>query len=167
LAEPILPDQFDETVVGLRPLELVVGIPSYNNVSTLGQIIKTAQAGLASYFGDRKALIVNSDGDSNDGTPEAVETVHTGSDMLLRVRYPLEPVHHPAYLFYPSIDPLSGKNRDLEPRQRETLPDAVSAPLQPVLAQISHHAKGRASITCFGKASLSTLSFRAERGISP
>jgi hypothetical protein len=50
LAEPILPDQFDETVVGLRPLELVVGIPSYNNVSTLGQVIKTGQAGLASYL---------------------------------------------------------------------------------------------------------------------
>ncbi|MGA2078209.1 MAG: hypothetical protein ABSH52_32360 [Terriglobia bacterium] len=34
----------------MGPLELVVGIPTYNNVSTIGQVIKTAQAGLASYF---------------------------------------------------------------------------------------------------------------------
>jgi hypothetical protein len=93
LAEAILAEQIEETVEGLGPLELVVGIPSYNNVATIGRVIKTAQAGLASYFGNRKALIVNSDGDSNDGTPEAVEKVHTDSDMLLRVRYPLEPVH--------------------------------------------------------------------------
>ena len=94
MAEAILAEQIEETVEGLGPLELVVGIPSYNNVATIGRVIKTAQAGLASYFGNRKALIVNSDGDSNDGTPEAVEKVHTDSDMLLRVRYPLEPVHH-------------------------------------------------------------------------
>ena len=93
MAEAILAEKIDETVEGLRPLELVVGIPSYNNVSTIGQVIKTAQAGLASYFRDRKALIVNSDGDSNDGTPEAVESLHTDADRLLRVRYPLEPVH--------------------------------------------------------------------------
>ena len=93
MAEAILAEQIEETVEGLGPLELVVGIPSYNNVATIGRVIKTAQAGLASYFGNRKALIVNSDGDSNDGTPEAVEKVHTDSDMLLRVRYPLEPVH--------------------------------------------------------------------------
>ncbi|MGD0128058.1 MAG: glycosyltransferase [Terriglobia bacterium] len=93
MAEAILAEQIEETVEGLGPLELVVGIPSYNNVATIGRVIKTAQAGLASYFGNRKALIVNSDGDSNDGTSEAVEKIHTDSDMLLRVRYPLEPVH--------------------------------------------------------------------------
>ena len=94
MAEAILTEQIEQTVEGLGPLELVVGIPSYNNVSTIGQVVKAAQAGLASYFGNRKALIVNPDADSNDGTPEAVEGSRTeGNDALLRVKYLLEPVH--------------------------------------------------------------------------
>ena len=94
MAEAILAEHIKETVGELGPLEVVVGIPSYNNVATIGEVIKTAQAGLESYFGDRKALIVNSDGDSNDGTQEAVDRANTNSRTLLRVRCPLEPVHH-------------------------------------------------------------------------
>ncbi len=93
LAEAILTEQIEQTVEGLGPLELVVGIPSYNNVSTIGQVVKAAQAGLASYFGNRRALIVNPDADSNDGTAEAVEGARTEGNALLRVKYLLEPVH--------------------------------------------------------------------------
>ena len=94
MAEAILAEHIKEKVGGLGPLDVVVGIPSYNNAATIGQVIRTAQDGLASYYAERKALIVNSDGDSNDGTPEVVEKAHTNSNMLLRVRYPLSPVHH-------------------------------------------------------------------------
>jgi hypothetical protein len=93
LAEAILSAHIEETLGGLGPLELIVGIPTYNNVSTIGLVVKAAQAGLSSYFGNRKALIVNPDGDSQDGTPEAVEQARTEANALMRVKYPLEPVH--------------------------------------------------------------------------
>jgi hypothetical protein len=93
LAEAILTERAKDVLGGLGPLELIVGIPSYNNASTIGFVIKAAQAGLANFFPDRKALIVNSDGGSEDGTPEAVEQAKTDAQALMSVSYPLDPVH--------------------------------------------------------------------------
>ena len=93
MAEATLSEHIEEALEASGPLELIVGIPTYNNVATVGQVVKAAQAGLASYFGDRKALIVDSDGGSEDGTLDAVEQARTDSHALMTVRYPLEPVH--------------------------------------------------------------------------
>ncbi len=94
MTDGILSEHVKEALGGLGPLELIVGIPSYDNASTIGQVVKAAQAGLTNYFPDRKALIVNSDGGSKDGTPEAVEGAKTDAHAPLVVRYPLDPVHH-------------------------------------------------------------------------
>lgn len=94
MAEAILSKHIEGALGGLGRIELVVGIPSYNNASTIGHVIEAAQAGLLNYFPDRKALIVNSDGGSEDGTPEAVAQANTDAHALIRVRYPLDPVHH-------------------------------------------------------------------------
>ena len=93
MAEAILSEHIEEALGGLGPLELIVGIPSYNNVSTIGPVVKAAQAGLANYFGSRKALVVNSDGGSEDGTLGAVEQARTDAHALMMVRHPLDPVH--------------------------------------------------------------------------
>ena len=94
MAEAILSEQIEEAVGGVGPLEVIVGIPTYNNASTIVPVVKAAQAGLANYFGNRKALIVNSDGGSEDGTLEAIERARTDAPGVMLVRYPLEPVHH-------------------------------------------------------------------------
>ena len=93
MAEVTLSEHIEEVLGASAPLELMVGIPTYNNAATVGQVVKAAQAGLANYFGDRKTLIVNSDGGSEDGTLEAVERARTDGHALMTVRYLLEPVH--------------------------------------------------------------------------
>jgi hypothetical protein len=93
LAEAILSEHIKEVLGGSGPLELIVGIPTYNNVATIGQVVKVVQAGLANYFGGRKALIVNPDGGSEDGTLEAVEQARSDAHTLMTVKYPLDPVH--------------------------------------------------------------------------
>ncbi len=52
--------------------DIVVGIPSFNNARTIGHVVRAVQAGLDKYFPDLKAVLVNSDGGSFDGTPEVV-----------------------------------------------------------------------------------------------
>src|SRR5438477_11718332 len=52
--------------------DLVVGIPSYNNARTIGHVVRAASVGLAKYFPQFTAVIINSDGGSKDGTREAV-----------------------------------------------------------------------------------------------
>ena len=53
-------------------IDILVGIASYNNAKTIGHVVKAVDAGLAKYFPDKKAVIVNSDGGSADGTPDIV-----------------------------------------------------------------------------------------------
>ena len=52
--------------------DIIVGIPSFNNARTIGHVVRAVQAGLAKYFPDHKAVIVNSDGGSSDGTMDVV-----------------------------------------------------------------------------------------------
>jgi len=93
LPEEILPERVKEQVAAGGPVEIIVGIPSYNNARTIGHVVLAAQAGLLKYFPDRRALIVNSDGGSKDGTREAVERTQLDARALLLVRHPLYPVH--------------------------------------------------------------------------
>lgn len=57
----------------INTADILVGIPSYNNARTIGHVVRAVQAGLAKYFPERRAVLVDSDGGSNDGTPEIVQ----------------------------------------------------------------------------------------------
>jgi glycosyltransferase involved in cell wall biosynthesis len=94
VAEEILKERVRELIEALGPVEVLVGIPTYNNALTAGHVVMAAEAGLATYFPERKALIVNCDGGSKDGTPEVVERARSDAGSLMAVRYPLDPVHH-------------------------------------------------------------------------
>jgi glycosyltransferase involved in cell wall biosynthesis len=56
--------------------DVVVGIPSYNEVKTIGYVTRMAADGLNDYFGDRRCIIVNCDNRSPDGTKEAFLGAH-------------------------------------------------------------------------------------------
>jgi glucosylglycerate synthase len=56
----------------IGPSDILIGIPSYNNTRTIGHVVKAVSGGLAKYFPDSKAVLVNSDGGSMDGTQHAV-----------------------------------------------------------------------------------------------
>jgi len=59
-----------------KKVSILVGIPSYNNAETISHVAKTASEGIVKYFnGD--GLIVNSDGDSSDGTREVFMSTET------------------------------------------------------------------------------------------
>src|SRR5512147_1675166 len=52
----------------IKTADILVGIPSFNNARTIGHVVRAVQAGLAKYFPDHKAVIVDSDGGSSDDT---------------------------------------------------------------------------------------------------
>src|SRR5919201_3564389 len=58
--------------------DLVVGIPSFRNAATIGHVAKTASEGLRSTFPSLRAVIVNADGGSEDGTTERVRASADG-----------------------------------------------------------------------------------------
>lgn len=52
--------------------DILIGIPSFNNADTIAHVVRAAQAGVTKYFPDARAILVNSDGGSTDGTQEIV-----------------------------------------------------------------------------------------------
>jgi glycosyltransferase involved in cell wall biosynthesis len=80
--------EINDWVEEVKTADILVGIPSYNNARTIGHVVRAVQAGLAKYFPDRKAVLVNSDGGSTDGTMEVVrnEVIEDMSPLLVTHR---------------------------------------------------------------------------------
>jgi hypothetical protein len=89
----VLPPDTLRSIDGLGEIDIVVGIPSFNNARTIGHVLRAAQAGLSKYFPARRAVIVNSDGGSTDGTQDAVRSLTMPPSELLLISHPLYPVH--------------------------------------------------------------------------
>lgn len=62
----------------LGSVDLLVGIPSYNNERTIGHVVRAVVAGLAKHFPSVRAVLVNCDGGSSDRTREIVERTEVG-----------------------------------------------------------------------------------------
>jgi len=89
----MLTEEARRAAAALGRADIVVGIPSYNNARTIGHVVRAAQAGLAKYFPQHSAVILNSDGGSRDGTREAVLNASIEEPRLLLLSTPLLPVH--------------------------------------------------------------------------
>ncbi len=85
-----LPGELLTRLEELGEAEIVVGIPSYNNARTIGHVVRAVSAGLTKYFPERKAVIVNSDGGSKDGTREVVLGAELDGDAVLLVSHPVQ-----------------------------------------------------------------------------
>ena len=90
---PPLEPGVEERLREIGAADVLVGIPSYNNARTIGHVVRAAAAGLAKYFPEQRAVIVNSDGGSSDGTPQVVAAADDTSPKTILVRHPLSVVH--------------------------------------------------------------------------
>jgi hypothetical protein len=88
-----LPPEVERALRDVGQADLLVGIPSYNNARTIGHVVRAATAGLAKHFPDRRAVIINSDGGSKDGTPEAVASAEWSAPATILVSHAVPPVH--------------------------------------------------------------------------
>jgi glycosyltransferase involved in cell wall biosynthesis len=76
----LLPEKIADKFKG-KDYEILVGIPSYNNSSTISRVVRVVDEGIKEYF-NGKGLIVNSDGNSNDGTREVFMSVETLAEKV-------------------------------------------------------------------------------------
>lgn len=77
--------------------DIVVGIPSFNNARTIGHVVRAVQAGLAKYFPSRRAVIVNSDGGSSDGTIDIVQNTAAVDFSAILLHHRVEPISRIAF----------------------------------------------------------------------
>ncbi len=89
----LLSEETSRRVAELGRVDILVGIPSFNNARTIAHVVQAVSAGLTKHFPESRSVIVNSDGGSTDGTREVVaSTEFTALDKLM-VRHRLHPVH--------------------------------------------------------------------------
>ncbi|HEY8656915.1 MAG TPA: glycosyltransferase [Candidatus Limnocylindria bacterium] len=67
-----LDDRMREGIARVGRADILVGIPSYNNAGTIGHVAATVAEGIRRRFPDARAVIVNSDGGSTDGSGDIV-----------------------------------------------------------------------------------------------
>jgi hypothetical protein len=92
--EPVrLPPAVAARLGELGHVDVLVGIPSYNNARTIGHVVRAAAAGVAKHFPGARSVIVNSDGGSKDGTAEAVAAAELPTPSTILVSHALSPAH--------------------------------------------------------------------------
>src|SRR3954449_8171385 len=113
MATSDLPPALRDAVARLGSADIMVGIPSYKNATTIGYVVRAAQAGLVQYFPDLRPVDVNSAAGSPHGTqrvvvetepPDYVERI-----LLVRPTNKLARVS----LTYPEVDGSGGKGAAL------------------------------------------------------
>src|SRR2546422_5583964 len=62
--------------------DIVVGIPSFRNAATIGHVTEAAAEGLRRNFPNMRAVIVNADGGSEDGTRDRVRASADGVPII-------------------------------------------------------------------------------------
>lgn len=81
------PDVFTDDAADLfssyDSVDLLIGIPSFQNAKTIGHVVRAVEAGVRKFFPRQRSLIVISDGDSTDGTRQAALAATTGGEEEL------------------------------------------------------------------------------------
>lgn len=96
----ILNDDFLRQLISVGEVDLLVGLPTFNNAKTLGTVVQAIRAGLLKHFPRERAVIINVDGGSRDSTPELVKAASITDLQRSSELYTLRTLH--------SISTISG-----------------------------------------------------------
>ena len=73
--DSFLTDDFLRQLINVGEVDILVGLPTHNNAKTIGSIVQAIQSDILRFFPRERAVIINADGGSRDGTPELVTGV--------------------------------------------------------------------------------------------
>lgn len=88
----IFRSEVQQQIEQIGRVDIVIGIPSYNSARTIGHVVRAVQGGLAKYFPEHKAMLVNSDGGSGDGTMDIVQNTAIKDFQSILLHHQIEPI---------------------------------------------------------------------------
>jgi hypothetical protein len=91
--ETFLSDEFVRKLTAVGEVDILVAVPTFNNRNTIEQVVNAVQLGLVKYFPRERIVLINPDGGSNDGTPEAVRNCSIQDFRTLLSSTPLRTIH--------------------------------------------------------------------------
>jgi hypothetical protein len=78
--ESLLTDDFVRQLMNVGEVDLLVGLPTHNNATTVGPVVQAIRAGLLKCFPRERTAILNVDGGSRDGTPNVITAAAISDD---------------------------------------------------------------------------------------
>jgi glucosylglycerate synthase len=91
--ETFLSDEFVRKLTAVGEVDILVGVPTLNNRSTIEQVVNAVQLGLVKYFPRERTVLINPDSGSSDGTPKVVTDSSIQDFRTLLSASPLRTVH--------------------------------------------------------------------------
>lgn len=91
--ETILSDDLLNQLIAVGEVDILVGVPTYNNVKTAGQVVRAVQVGFLKYFPRARTVLINPDGGSTDGTLDMVRDATISDFRTLMTSQPLRTLH--------------------------------------------------------------------------
>ena len=91
--ESFLTDDFLRQLINVGEVDILVGLPTHNNAKTIGSIVHAIQSGIVRCFPRERAVIINADGGSRDGTPELVMGISIDDIRQASNLYALRTLH--------------------------------------------------------------------------
>ena len=91
--ESILTDDFLRELINVGEVDMLVGLATYNDAKTVGSVMQAVRAGLLRYFPRQRAVVVNADGGSRDGTQELVRAASISDMRHVSNLYALRTLH--------------------------------------------------------------------------
>lgn len=91
--ESFLTDDFLRQLINVGEVDILVGLPTHNNAQTIGSVVHAIQNGILRCFPRERAVIINADGGSRDGTPELVMGISIDDVRQASNLYALRTLH--------------------------------------------------------------------------
>lgn len=89
----LLSDDLLRQLIAAGQADIVVGVPTLDNATTVGPVVAAAQHAAAVMGGHQRVLVFNSDGGSTDGTPRVVADAITGAASAVMALHSLRTIH--------------------------------------------------------------------------
>jgi hypothetical protein len=91
--DTVLSDDLLSQLIAVGEVDILVGVPTYNNVKTAGQVVRAVQVGFLKYFPRARTVLINPDGGSTDGTVDVVRNATVSDYRTLMTSQPLRTLH--------------------------------------------------------------------------
>ncbi len=107
--ETFLSDEFVSQLTAVGEVDILVGLPTFNNRDTVQRVVNAILVGLVKYYPRERSVLINPDGGSKDGTTEAVQAASIPDFRAVLASNPLRTMHVVSAL-YPGVQ---GENEAL------------------------------------------------------
>ena len=88
-----LTDDFLRQLINVGEVDILVGLPTHNNARTVGSVVQTIRSGILQSFPRERAVIINADGGSRDGTTDLIKAVAIDDARPVSNLYALRTLH--------------------------------------------------------------------------